>query len=253
MAPIDLKKASGLPLKLDGGRLVFGKGIEKIVPEARTRERMLPVLKEPDSKAPQEFYYMYRGIHLAEDNAKIMAAKIRYDITILPPFRAGSEYNKTFGHYHPMVKGTSTWYPEVYEVLHGRALYLLQNGFEFLVFDARKGDKCIMLPGFGHVTVNPSENEVLAMANWVFPGFSSDYNPIEEKKGAEWYYTKDGFMPNRNYGVSHPIKLIAPKGFGEFGLTQKPVYSEAMKNPKKFEWLWRPEDFTEFFREYRET
>src|SRR3989344_5983952 len=97
------------------------------------------------------------------ERAKIRANNLRYDITVLPPFRTGDEYNKTFGHYHPKIAVTDTWYPEVYEVLHGRAHYLLQNGSEFLVFDARPGDKCLMIPGFAHITVNPSLRETLVM------------------------------------------------------------------------------------------
>lgn len=252
MPLIDLRRASGLPLKLDGHKLVFGKGMKKVVPEARTRQRMMPVLKNPAANAPSEFYYMYRGVCLEKHRKKIRAAGLRYDITILPAFTVGDEYNKTFGHYHPLVKGTSTAFPEVYEVLRGRALYLLQNDSEFLVFDAREGYKCVMLPGFGHVTVNPSSlRETLVMANWVCPDFASDYGPIERHGGAQWLYTVKGFAENRKYGLVPGIKLLQPKNFPGLGLTSKPVYTEGVKNPKKLEWLTRPQEYLQLFEEYR--
>src|SRR3989344_2193761 len=215
MASIDLKSASGLPLKLAGGKLVLGKGAVGQPVDIRTGERMRAVLQSPDAEAPGEFYYMHRDVHMKKDEKKIRAANLRYDITILSPFAVGDEYNKTFGHYHPKVPGTGTWYPEVYEVLHGHAHYLLQNGdaTEFLVYDARAGDKCVMLPGFGHITVNPSLKENLVMANWVYPGFSSDYGPIEAKRGAEWYETVSGFVPNTNYEKSNPVKIITARDF----------------------------------------
>ncbi len=253
MPAINLKQSSGLPLKLEGNKLIFGSGMEKIVPEARTRERMAPVLKHPEAELPKEFYYMYRDVCIERHRKKIRAANLRYDITVLPAFLAGHEYNKTFGHYHPAVPGTKTWYPEVYEVLHGRAHYLLQNGDEFLVFDAREGDKCVMLPGFGHITVNPSKTQTLVMANWVYPGFASDYGPIEKMHGGQWYETTDGFVENMNYGGAAYIKLVSPKKFPMFGLTEKPIYTEGVKKPKQFEWLWKPQDFAEQFSKYRET
>ncbi len=255
MALIDLRRQSGLPIKLDTGtnRIVFGRGMRKVVPEARARQRMMPVLKNPGSHAPGEFYYMYRDVCMKRDAKKIRAAKIRYDITVLPAFTVGDEHNKTFGHHHPMVPGTKTWYPEVYEVLHGRAHYLLQNGREFLVFDARQGDKCVMLPGFGHITVNPSSSpkDTLVMANWVYPGFASDYGPIEKLGGAQWHETVKGFIENRKYLVVPGIRLIAPRPFPEFGLTGRPLYTEGVKNPKKFEWLSKPQEYLQQFEEYR--
>ena len=253
MPLIDLSKSSGLPLKLDAEyKLLFGRGVENAKADARTRERMEAVLKNPAVEAPPEFYYMYRNIHLKKDTAKIDKSNLRYDITVLPPFNVGGEYNKTFGHYHPKVAGTDTWFPEVYEVLHGHAHYLLQNGEEFLVFDARRGDKCLMLPGFAHVTVNPSEREPLVMANWVFPGFESDYKPIEKMGGAQYFETHHGFVPNKKYSDIPHVKLIAPKIFPELGLSRRPLYTEGTANTKKFSWLFEPQNFSELFAKYRE-
>ena len=58
-------------------------------------------------------YYMYRGIKEDGD--------LRYDITIIPAKMLGMEFNKTKGHYHPESYG------ELYIVLEGEAIYLLQK------------------------------------------------------------------------------------------------------------------------------
>lgn len=251
---IDLKKSSGLPIKLKDNSLVFGPGMEKVEADIRTRKQMLAVLKNPDAPAPDDFYYMYRNVRMQKDEKKIAANNLRYDITVLPAFMSGDEYNKTFGHYHPKKQGTETWYPEVYEVLHGRAHYLLQdeNATRFCVYEARAGDKCVMMPGFGHITVNPSRSETLVMANWVYPGFKSLYDPIEEFGGAALFETEKGFIPNGNYARHMNIKLIFPKKFPEFGLTQRPIYTEGIKDPKKFNWLVNPEKYQGLFEKYLE-
>ncbi len=253
MANVNLQKASGLPLKLDGNKLIFGKGMSNVIADIRTRERMNAVLKNPNVESPDEFYYMYRNVHRKADEKKIVENNLRYDITILPGFSVGGEFNKTFGHFHPKVLGTDTWYPEVYEVLHGHAHYLLQNDKEFLVFDARVGDKCLMIPGYAHITVNPSETETLVMANWVYPGFESNYKPIEQMGGGEYFETHHGFVPNRKYPQVRHVKLITPKVFSPLDLTKKPLYTEAIEKPEKFAWLSKPQDFLGLFAKYLES
>ena len=247
----DLKEISGLPLKLNGNSLVFGKDMKKVVPEARTKERMNAVLKDKFGRAPKEFYYMYRDVCIESQRKKIANKDLRFDITILPAFVVGEEYNKTFGHYHPQILGQKIQWPEVYEVLNGTAHFILQNKNEVLVFNAKKGDKCVMLPDFAHVTVNPSEKEPLVMANWVCPNFSSDYSFFEKFNGAMWYDTVNGFVKNSAYKKIPNLKLISSKEFPKFGLTKKPMYLEAMKNPKKFEWLSKPWKYSKEFKKYR--
>jgi len=247
----DLETISGLPIKLRGNKLVFGKGVEEVVPDVRTNHQMKPVLKNKKARAPREFYYMYRDVAMGKDRGKIAANGLRFDITVLPPFNVGDEPNKTFGHFHPTPKGRACSWPEVYEVLSGHAHYLLQSKGEFLVFDARPGDKCLMLPGFGHITVNPSSQEPLVMANWVYPGFKSDYGPIEKNKGACWFETTKGFVKNPAYKKVLAIQLIAVREFPEFGLTEKPMYSAGVKNPRRFEWLVKPWKYLSAFKEYK--
>ena len=247
----DLKEISGLPIKLNGNKLVFGKGMKKVIPVVRTKEQMKPVLKNPKAKAPTDFYYMYRDVAMNKDRKKIIVNNLRFDITVLPPFTVGDEPNKTFGHFHPTPKGGAVSWPEVYEVLSGRAHYLLQSNKEFLVFDAKPGDKCLMLPGFGHVSVNPSSKEPLVMANWVYPGFKSNYGPIKKNKGACWFETTKGFVKNKTYKKAPPIQIISPREFPKFGLTKNPMYSVGIKNPKKFEWLEKPQNYLKEFEKYR--
>jgi len=239
----DLTEICGLPIKLKGNKLEFGKGMQKVIPDVRTFEQMKPVLKNPKAKTPKDFYYMYREVCIEKDREKIRKNNLRYDITVLPGFKVGDEYNKTLGHFHPKN------YPEVYEVLSGKAMYLLQSDKEFMVYDARPGDKCLMFPKFGHITINPS-SEPLVMANWVYPGFASEYGAIKEKKGAAWFYTENGFTPNTNYEKIPVIKIVTAKEFQKFGLTSKPMYQEGIKNPKKFEWLSKPEKYKKLFEEY---
>ncbi|MCX9088357.1 MAG: glucose-6-phosphate isomerase, partial [Candidatus Methanoperedens sp.] len=125
-----------------------------------------------------ELYYMYRELSLSKKDAAAMKEHgLRYDITVIPPQMLGCEFVKTAGHYHPLVPGTQITYPEIYEVLGGEATYILQKpdneGInDVILVKADAGDKVIIPPGYGHLTINTS-NKVLKMANWVARDFES--------------------------------------------------------------------------------
>jgi len=135
-------------------------------------------------------YSMYRNLE-AKDG-------LRYDITVIPAKMLGKEFVKTKGHTHVGNFG------EIYIVLEGEGLYLLQNFEEGRTEDAyainaKKGDIIIVPPGYGHVTINPSKDTELKMANWVAESGKNDFSLFESKQGACYYFTKEGWVKNDNY------------------------------------------------------
>jgi glucose-6-phosphate isomerase, archaeal len=145
-----------------------------------------------------DLYFMYRDLYLSRaDREKLLAQGLRFDITIIPPGMLGREYMKTAGHYHPLVPGGRVTYPELYEVLEGEALYLLQNKdmSDVVVVYASAGDKVLVPPDYGHVTINRS-NKTLKMSNFVARDFSSLYEPYRECGGGAYFFTKEGWIQN---------------------------------------------------------
>ncbi|MCX6729925.1 MAG: glucose-6-phosphate isomerase, partial [Candidatus Portnoybacteria bacterium] len=104
--------------------------LNKLKPDIRHLEDIKSVVydKKWSETAPNlELYYMYRDLAENEnDFMKIIKNELRYDITILKPQKLGKEFSKTLGHDHPIVPGTSITYPELYEVLEGKAIFILQ-------------------------------------------------------------------------------------------------------------------------------
>jgi glucose-6-phosphate isomerase len=161
-----------------GNELRFGDNI--IEPDIRMLSDMQEVVYDRtwlENSSDIELYYMYRDLALDDTDRRILRnANLRYDITMIPPRRLGKEFVKTAGHYHPKVSGTDLSYTEIYEVLEGEAHYLLQKLEKNKITDAVlikavKGDKVVIPPDYGHVTINPSEKE-LRMANLVSDRFS---------------------------------------------------------------------------------
>lgn len=199
-----------------------------------------------------ELYYMYRDLYLSKtDIDHLVEQGIRYDITIIPPLMLGCEYIKTAGHYHPLVPGGNVSYPEIYEVLEGEALYLLQKRdlSDVVAVKANTGDKVLIPPDYGHITINGS-NKRLKMANFVSRHFSSIYDPIKEMAGGAYYYTLDGYLKNERYSdISHLRMIDAPgsKALGKIGLTRSKEMYPLLREPEKLAYLNNPEDYPEVF------
>ncbi|HPZ84795.1 MAG TPA: glucose-6-phosphate isomerase family protein [Bacillota bacterium] len=248
---IDLSDIAGFQLALtDDGYLEFGEGVIAPQPEARTRSDMLEVLLYPEQSGPDVLYHMYRATGLEKDRIPMMNAGLRYDITVIHPGKIGSEYIKTFGHYHPMAPGQLYTYPEVYQVLHGKAHFLMQKGGDvtgeiedFVIADFEKGDILVIPPFYGHVTVNPG-SKPLVMANWVAKDFSSIYEPIKARKGMAYYNVEyrgqSIFMPNDSYGTHPKPRLQKPGDLPELGLHRGKSMYRSWQEGADLEFLVKP-------------
>jgi glucose-6-phosphate isomerase, archaeal len=199
-----------------------------------------------------ELYYMYRDLYLSRaDKEKLLQNDLRYDITIIPPSMLGCEYIKTAGHYHPNVPGSIVTYPELYEVLEGEALYLLQNQdfSDVVAVYASAGDKVLVPPGYGHITINRS-NKTLKMANYVARSFSSLYEPYKVKRGGAYFFTKDGWIKNERCPEAAELRRAdAPdsSSLRKLGLTKKREMYPLLREPGLLDYLTKPGDHLELF------
>ena len=179
--------------------------LTKFTPDVRHLNDMREVLADKDfaKNSPDiDLYSMYRGL---EKNGEI-----RYDITVVAAKMLGNEFNKTKGHYHVGA------YQEVYTVLEGSAIYLMQkldpqgNIADVYAVKAQKGDSIIIPSYYGHVTINPSETEELKMANWLSDNCKSDYSPFVQMQGACYYYTTEDWIKNENYKSVPELRFEEP-------------------------------------------
>lgn len=257
---INLQKISALPIEItDDFHLKFLPPLADIKPSVRNFSEMTPVLMDSEVKPMpprEEMYYMYRDIHLLEHEDIIRKHNVRYDITVIPPVMLGQEFNKTVGHYHPQnARGVA--FPEIYEVLYGQALFLIQKmdeNFEKVLavnfIEARPGEKVIYPPGFGHIIVNVG-NEVLITANWVADNFKSLYDPVARRRGMAYYVVADQagnykFLPNKSYSDIPKIFPIGAEKFAQFPIAAKtPMYLTGVYNPETLEILNFPEKYSD--------
>jgi glucose-6-phosphate isomerase len=202
-----------------------------IPPSVRRLREMKDVLfdRKFAAKADGELplYYMHRAIG--------RRGWLRYDVTVLPPLMLGSEYNKTLGHYHSIAK-RGLAYPEIYEVLHGAATYILQKKekgkiADVIICDAKAGDKILMPPNYGHVTVNRGKG-TLIMSNIVCDHCMSDYSDYQKMKGAAYYIIKGkGVIPNPAFkSLPKPCHLKPGQGILHTSLPEKLTLYQLLEN-----------------------
>lgn len=172
-------------------------------PEIRYLYEMKDVIydKEWLKRTPNlALYYIWRGVKKKKG--------LRYDITVLPARMLGEEFVKTKGHEH------SNKYSELYIVLQGEAIYLLQKGEKERVVDvyavkAKKGEMVIIPASYGHLTINPSRKD-LKEANWISENCQNRYGLFEKMGGACYFYTKSGWIRNKNYKKVPKLRFEKP-------------------------------------------
>lgn len=244
---LDLQKISGLPISFDlkSLKLEFEGDFPFIKKSEISLDELRPYLKNPETKSgPSPVYCVWRYVHLKKDNEKIKAHNLRYDITLIPPGKIDGEFVKTAGHYHQS-------FPEVFEVLLGRAYFLTQsfdnnpkNIKSVFLMEAGPGEKLLIPAGFGHNMINVF-NEPLLTANWVSDKTVYDYESYKNNLGASYYFLDNGnlvdIVKNQNYDSVPEIKKIRAKK------DSRPLYAlvnnldklRFLNYPKEFEGEWR--------------
>lgn len=243
---------AGFPVTMDAaGNLDFGPGVAPAQRSVRRLEEMRGVLADPQAGGPEQLYVMYRGVAHAADRPRLEARGLRYDLTVLAPGLIGREFVKTAGHYHPAVPGTGVNYPEVYEVLHGVAHYLLQrmdpsgdSVEDAVLVEAYPGEKVLVPPGYGHITINPGPGR-LAMSNLSEATFHSLYGPIREKGGGAYFELSEAegprFAANPRYQSVPPLRRARARAMPALGLRpDHPLYTLAVGEPERFAYLVEP-------------
>ncbi|MEJ5293287.1 MAG: glucose-6-phosphate isomerase family protein [Candidatus Methanosuratincola sp.] len=241
------------PIVYPFGKLELGEDLTLVLNgnplkgEARLLRDLKPVLRNPefvtDRNSDKVLYMMYRSVVVDQTHSKTFGMhSVRFDITVMDSCLLDKELNKTVGHVHPeAMPGLS--YPELYQVLHGRALYLLQRlegrgggVSDFLVVEAGPGDAVLIPPNYGHVTVNAGESP-LVMANLVSTRFSSDYGPYIELRGASYYVLEGGVLePNPKY----PDPPKPARSDTKYPVS-KDIYTDFMSCPKSYSFLNHPD------------
>jgi len=196
--------------------MVLKNNKKMVLKSQRLMKEMKDVLydKSLAQKFPEQpLYYVWRGVDKKDD--------LRYDITLIPRKMLGKEYIRTKGNRN------SENYFELYTILKGKAIFLIQKSNPRQTFDtkvgrgkkeivedviaikAKKGDWISISPEYAVVMINPSWRK-LKTGNWVSEKNQNIYQELEEMGGACYFYTKSGWIKNKNYKHIPEIRFEKP-------------------------------------------
>ena len=219
-------------------------------PEIRRLSQMRDALYDKrfsvDADPGLDLYYVYRDVTKRSDRLTFEANQLRFDVTIMPELQLGTEFNKTLGHFHQT--GPSGFsYPELYEVITGKAHYLLQamnnNGpNRVILVEAREGERVLIPPGWWHCMINPSDVP-LVTSNLLSRGVVSDYRRTERRMGAAYFELSDGSLVVNESYERVPELGRAPPEPAERASEDPSLYSSFVRGPQAFRFLNHPEEF----------
>jgi len=205
---IDLTSSAGVPVRADphSGRLTFADELAVEEVSLRTLEAARLAYEQPPRTAPP-LYEMANGITRRDRSEP--ASALRYELTSLRPGVVGHEWVKTIGHIHDAAPD-GLGYPEAYEVVAGRALFVLFTPEPFCctVIEAECGDQFVIPPGWYHLAVNPGP-EAMVFADVVARAVRADYTLLRERRGAPIYIGPSGIRPNPRYGSREMVTTRA--------------------------------------------
>lgn len=255
-----IERQSGLPIALDphGYAIRWPESVSVGTVSGRSAAEMRAYIREAGALAGADpVYTVYRRISRSADSAAIAASGLRFDITVIPPghFAGGRrEFLRTAGHYHVPVEGRLL--PEAYQVISGRAYWLIQRPTpgdpgslgEIYAIEGSPGDCALMPPGFGHVSIN-AFSEPLVLANCVAEAVRYDYEPYLRFRGGG-YRVLEGhgggaieFELNPDYRTVPELRKIRPRELPELGLGRsRPLYS-LIREPGALRFLIAPDEF----------
>ena len=226
----------------------FEKDVSQVVPDHRRLSELEAIVFDYEwyleASKNLVLYGMYRNLFKLQHQKSFQS--IRFDITVIPPLLLGHELVKTAGHYHSIAE-TGLPYPEIYQVAHGTAHYLLQKPKpettqleDVVLINAVAGDVVVIPPGYGHITINPGDDP-LVMANLVARSTVSDYKPIKQLHGGAYFETKDyQFLKNEHYEYVPELRRVKPPN--TFISLKKgiPIYTSYIQDPSALNCLETP-------------
>jgi glucose-6-phosphate isomerase len=251
----DLSSISGLAMALDErlGLIEYGPGLAPVRPVARQLGQLRDVLATDDvGSDDRPCYWMYRDVRRVSDEPALARLGIRYDVTVTLPGIIGGEFMKTAGHYHGFMPGGVSTYPEIYEVLSGDGLILLQRVTDptasldkvvvedVLLVRVRSGDRLLIPSHHGHVTINLG-SKPLVVADLIATACQNHYGAIRDARGAAYYVvaTVDGYrlQPNPRYGRLPTARVCETPADAGLNVPGPPMYGALLGEPERFAFL----------------
>jgi glucose-6-phosphate isomerase len=246
----DLTARAGLPVRIRRGWLSVASDVLVEEDLVRRLGELDAVAAEPvGRRARRREYRMLNGVRHVRD-AHLDGLPLRYELTGMTGRPIGWEAAKTAGHVHVRPPGSRLGYPEIVEVLHGEAGFLVadlamtpdgpRSSRAWLV-RARPGDWVVLPPILAHVTVDLGAGP-LVFSDVIDRRATGVYAGVREARGFGWYVGADGEL-RANPAYGSPPRLEEVPAAEWSGPAPGPLYEAFRDDPGRFAGLSDPDGF----------
>jgi glucose-6-phosphate isomerase len=257
-------KGTGLPLYINESSNVLALSAPMVYDGYGTKNagQMKGLLADETNLDDADIVYdVYRGMRYPDDKAMMDSRGVKYDMTILMDGLLNGECKKTSGHYHNYNPEHTFTYPEVYEVVKGTVLYVLQRADNFdgapedlkicdiILAVVKEGQTIIIPPNYGHCAYNIGSGPGIFGA-FAYVPCTVSYDPVKYYHGMGYYIKKEGektkVVPNLCYNNLPAPKFAVVKENPELGIKFGfPVYNSFKQNPDAFDFLGNADKYTD--------
>jgi glucose-6-phosphate isomerase, archaeal len=254
-----LTEALGVPATLENdGSLSFGCTVEEVLLRKTNDFAALGVLSSTANWLPDSivaFIYRYlddEAVLLSQPMEQASELGVKLDVTVV---LAGSdvstssqyEYPKTIGHYHTAANASGVPSPDLYQVVYGTGVVVLQpksdNLVESIVVPVKAGTTLLIPPHLGHASVNTG-TDPLVFANICVRRPHLNYEDIHRKAGmATYFHHPYRVESNPRYIRSSPPRQAKPnvERLEELGILAGATLRELTCKVEVLDLLCRPE------------
>lgn len=245
---IALSDAVGI--SLSGEFLEFADSVHVGRPGKRTVGAMSELYSAADPGDESVLYDTFVDVYEKADHDAFAGSRLGFNLTSIRSSPVGDEAPKTHGHVHsPKPDG---WPPaEVYEVLHGSAVFLLQDlhsGPESRVayaVHAEVGDVLVIPGAMFHSSINAGA-ERLVFADLCRRGMSDVYQDIRDAHGFSYLRSAAGEMrPNPAYSSVPELVQMSAEEWAQRKIGS--IYRTLRDNPAELAFLWDRDEFVRQF------
>ncbi len=254
----NLQDACGLPVAFDVDtcELILGKGLNSPSYRVRKLHDLDAVWANPVAEEEDRVIYRYTsGLYLDGDAPVWAAANVVYGIVVFLPGVFGGEYVKSSGQYHPPIPPSNKATPEIYTVLSGMGLFLLQKARppydrieDIVLVEVHAGETFIVPPDYGHLQINPS-SEPLVFSYVVLDGMDGQYDAYRRRRGAAYYIMRNGqeyCVFNTRYGAEMPLRRVRAADICQYpDLNERVTYQAIRDHLGELAFLTDPTVFPE--------
>ena len=246
----DLKARAGLDVRLTDGWLSTGDDVLVEEDLVRRLGELAAVTAEAVGRRGRRLEYrMLNGVRRDIDEP-LAGHPLRYELTGMVGRPIGWEAAKTAGHVHIRPPGARLGFPEVVEVLHGEAGFLISDfamtpdgprSTRAWLVRARPGDWVVLPPLLAHVTIDLGAGP-LVFSDVIDRRAAGIYAGVRAARGFGWYIGADGEL-RANDRYASPPALEEVTAVEWSGPALGPLYEAFRDDPGSFDWLSDPDRF----------